>query len=113
MFVRKNALQILIPKYGLEGTLYLENENSTVKFAYDEENQTQTCGEITFYSFDPVTVRLSLNSTNIQHEKGIKGIKGFSLEVEKMEVEADGDTEDKSAKKRKMEKKDKSKKQKK
>jgi exosome complex exonuclease DIS3/RRP44 len=49
LLVRKNALQILIPKYGLEGTLYLEYENSTVKFVYDEENQNQTCGEIIFH----------------------------------------------------------------
>jgi exosome complex exonuclease DIS3/RRP44 len=59
LFIRKNATQILIPKYGLEGTLSSGSEKSV------EENQTQICGEIN--SFDPVIVRLSLNSTNIQH----------------------------------------------
>jgi exosome complex exonuclease DIS3/RRP44 len=35
LFVRKNALQILIPKYGLEGTLFLKDSAS--KFVYKEE----------------------------------------------------------------------------
>ena len=35
LFVRKNALQVLIPKYGLEATLYLDSK--TVNFEYDEQ----------------------------------------------------------------------------
>jgi exosome complex exonuclease DIS3/RRP44 len=40
LYVRKNALLILIPKYGLEGTVYVapkENETLAVTFVYDEE----------------------------------------------------------------------------
>lgn len=37
LYVRKNALQILIPKYGLESTLYVEKKNSDVKFEFSEE----------------------------------------------------------------------------
>lgn len=43
LFVRKNALQILIPKYGLEGTIYLSasqqepQDKQQVKFIYNEE----------------------------------------------------------------------------
>jgi hypothetical protein len=40
LYVRKNALQILIPKYGLEGTLYLsphKGEKPSVTFVYNEE----------------------------------------------------------------------------
>lgn len=42
LFVRKNALQILIPKYGLEGTIYLSGKKEDVKkseieFIYNEE----------------------------------------------------------------------------
>lgn len=114
LFVRKNALQVLVPKYGLEGTLYLQNDSSTITFTYDEDNQTQTYGDVVFHSFDPVVVRLSLNSTNIQHEKLVfqlikPSIKGFSFEKEeKMEVECVQQTsevvESKRAKKRKKEK---------
>jgi exosome complex exonuclease DIS3/RRP44 len=37
LFVRKNALQVLVPKYGLEGTIYLSGKGQTVKFVYNEE----------------------------------------------------------------------------
>jgi len=38
MFVRKNALQVLIPKYGLEGTVYLsKRKESQGLFKFDEE----------------------------------------------------------------------------
>jgi exosome complex exonuclease DIS3/RRP44 len=40
LYVRKNALQILIPKYGLEGTLYVsppKGEKLNVTFVYNEE----------------------------------------------------------------------------
>ncbi|XP_020278161.1 exosome complex exonuclease RRP44 [Pseudomyrmex gracilis] len=68
LFVRKNALQILIPKYGLEGTLYL-NPTSSITFTYNSEDQSQTCGDIVFRAFDPIIVQLSLDRSNVQHEK--------------------------------------------
>lgn len=40
LYVRKNALQILIPKYGLEGTIYLTPPNdkkAEVTFTFNEE----------------------------------------------------------------------------
>lgn len=41
MCVRKNALQILIPKFGLEGTIYVsggtKDKQMAVKFEYNEE----------------------------------------------------------------------------
>uniref|UniRef100_A0A0C9QLM3 Protein DIS3 homolog n=1 Tax=Fopius arisanus TaxID=64838 RepID=A0A0C9QLM3_9HYME len=86
LFVRKNALQILIPKYGLEGVLYLnkKGEVSTVNFVYNQEEHTQTCGDVVFRSFDPVEVQLSLDRSNVQHEKLVfklvkPEIPGFSV----------------------------------
>lgn len=48
LFVRKNALQILVPKYGLEGTIYLSGKNlETVKFVYNEEvNQSSLITDV-------------------------------------------------------------------
>nr|CAD7257123.1 unnamed protein product [Timema shepardi] len=72
LYVRKNALQILIPKYGFEGTLYVsprKGEKLQVKFIYNEENQSQRCGDVVFHTFDPVTVQLSLDRSNLQHER--------------------------------------------
>ncbi|EDV34004.1 uncharacterized protein Dana_GF20740 [Drosophila ananassae] len=95
LFVRKNALQVLIPKYGLEGTLYLKSDKdgkdglertkAQIIFTFNEEDHTQRCGNFVFHSFDPVTVRLSLDSSNVQHEKLVfrlvkPYIKGFSVE---------------------------------
>lgn len=40
LYVKKNALQILIPKYGLEGTLYLsppKGVEQEVTFVFNDE----------------------------------------------------------------------------
>lgn len=84
LYVRKNALQILIPKYGLECTLYLVKKGDTSIFVYDEESQTQRVGDVVFHTFDPVIVRLKLDSSNVQHEKFVLQlvkpfIPGFSV----------------------------------
>lgn len=76
LFVRKNALQILIPKYGLEGTVYLDDEKA---FVYDEEESTVTFGDVVLHVFDPVTVKISIDSSNIQHQK-------LSLKLVKPEI---------------------------
>lgn len=57
----------------------------------NSQNQTQQCGSVVFHSFDPVTVRLSLDSTNIQHEKLTfqliePFIEGFSWKTPSTEV---------------------------
>ena len=40
--MRKNALQILIPKYGLEGTIFMSEKGGKSVFIYDEKvNQCQ------------------------------------------------------------------------
>ena len=43
LFVRKNALQVLIPKYGLEGTLFLNaaEKGASSLFTYNEEVRAQ------------------------------------------------------------------------
>ncbi|XP_018576622.1 exosome complex exonuclease RRP44 [Anoplophora glabripennis] len=81
LYVRKNALQILIPKYGLECTLFLAPKGETSNiFCYNEEDQTQEAGSIALHAFDPIKVRLSLDSNNIQHEK-------FALQLVKPYIE--------------------------
>lgn len=98
LFVRKNALQVLIPKYGLEGTIYLserkDDPSVAIKFIYNEEDQTQRFENIIFHSFDPVTVRMGLDSSNVQHEKLVfklvkPYIEGFSVNIND-DVDKDG-----------------------
>ncbi|CAD7093571.1 unnamed protein product [Hermetia illucens] len=107
LFVRKNALQILVPKFGLEGTIYLNipKDNSRHKpgapvFVFNKDEHTQQCGNIIFHSFDPVVVRLSLDSTNVQREKLVfelvkPYIEGFS--VEPMELSVDDNDDQKAS----------------
>ncbi|XP_055606285.1 exosome complex exonuclease RRP44-like [Uranotaenia lowii] len=88
LFVKKNAFQVIVPKYGLEGTIYVsgrgEKARSGPTFTYNEETQTQSCDNVEFHAFDPVMVRLSLDSTNVQHQKLVfelvtPYIEGFSV----------------------------------
>ena len=58
LFIKQNAIQILIPKYGLEGTLYLRS-SSDVEFQYDSSVPSQTVKDqgISLTLFKNVTVR--------------------------------------------------------
>ena len=70
LFIRQNALQILIPKYGLEGTLFLRSKDSSdCEWSFDEEEPSQTCGEVKITLFMKVKVQVFLDSSDIQHEK--------------------------------------------
>ncbi|CAG4919042.1 unnamed protein product [Colias eurytheme] len=109
--VKRNALQVLIPKYGLEGPLYLPSD----KFVYNEEEHVQICNGVVLRTFDEIVVRLSLDSSNLQHRKLVfqlvkPSIPGFSYVedkdmdvqiIDKTEVIEIVDTTDKQTKKRK------------
>ncbi len=88
LFVRKNALQVLIPKFGLEGILYLKDESfvyneqvsnththtHTHKNAYFNKKKkfkepSQTMGDIKLKLFQRIIVQISIDSKNIQHQK--------------------------------------------
>ncbi|XP_075227748.1 exosome complex exonuclease RRP44-like protein Dis3 [Lycorma delicatula] len=112
LYVRKNALQVLVPKYGLEGVLYLKPPAGSAKkqhpeFIYNDENQTQRCGDIIFHAFDPVIVQLSLDTSNVQHEKLVfkmvsPVIPGFSVspqqdQGQEQEQQEDGEQQNTSA----------------
>merc|ERR1719412_1007291 len=55
LFIRQNALQILIPKYGLEGTLFLRAGEGGKDWVYDEEEPSQTCDGVKVTLFMKVT----------------------------------------------------------
>ncbi|XP_020776908.2 exosome complex exonuclease RRP44 [Boleophthalmus pectinirostris] len=70
LFVRKNAIIVLIPKFGLEGTVFFENKDKTgPSLVYDEEGPSLTVLQHTFHIFDKVKVTISLDASNIQHQK--------------------------------------------
>ncbi|XP_053402817.1 exosome complex exonuclease RRP44-like [Mercenaria mercenaria] len=71
LFVRKNAVQVLIPKYGLEATLYLNTDGRKKgpTFVFSEEENTQCCGPVTLHVFDRVLIQISIDRSNVQHLK--------------------------------------------
>ncbi|KAK7901150.1 hypothetical protein WMY93_017919 [Mugilogobius chulae] len=70
LFVRKNAIIVLIPKFGLEGTVFFESKGKTSpNLVFDEEGPTLTVLQHTFHIFDKVKVTISLDASNIQHQK--------------------------------------------
>ncbi|XP_053471179.1 exosome complex exonuclease RRP44 isoform X1 [Ictalurus furcatus] len=71
LFVRKNAIMILIPKFGLEGTVFFENKDRPgPRLSFDSEGPSLTVeDQHTFHIFDKVKVTISLDASNIQHQK--------------------------------------------
>ncbi|XP_036979240.1 exosome complex exonuclease RRP44 [Acanthopagrus latus] len=70
LFVRKNAIIVLIPKFGLEGTVFFDTKDkATPKLVFDEEVPSLKVEEHTFCIFDKVKVTISLDASNIQHQK--------------------------------------------
>ncbi|XP_064482242.1 exosome complex exonuclease RRP44-like [Ornithodoros turicata] len=72
LFVRENALQVLLPKYGLESTLFLTSKSpaeNNVTWTYDAQKGTQACGGVVLAQFDRITVQVSVDSSNVQHQR--------------------------------------------
>ncbi|GAA6067243.1 exosome complex exonuclease RRP44, partial [Tachysurus ichikawai] len=71
LFVRKNAIIILIPKFGLEGTVFFENKDKPgPRLSFDSEGPTLTVeDQHTFHIFDKVKVTVRLDASNLQHQK--------------------------------------------
>lgn len=70
LFVHHNALQILIPKYGLEGMLFFdEKPGFKLSIVPNDEKPSLEVQGITFHLFDPVKVRVQVEKSSIQQSK--------------------------------------------
>ncbi|XP_008427489.1 exosome complex exonuclease RRP44 [Poecilia reticulata] len=70
LFVRKNAIIVLIPKFGLEGTVFFDaKDKASPNLVFNEEGPTLKVERHTFHIFDQVKVTISLDDSNIQHQK--------------------------------------------
>ncbi|EHB18154.1 Exosome complex exonuclease RRP44 [Heterocephalus glaber] len=70
LFVRKNAIVVLIPKYGLEGTVFFEEKDKPKpQLVYDDETLSLKIEGTVFHVFDKVKVKIMLDSSNLQHQK--------------------------------------------
>uniref|UniRef100_A0A673K774 PIN domain-containing protein n=1 Tax=Sinocyclocheilus rhinocerous TaxID=307959 RepID=A0A673K774_9TELE len=94
LFVRKNAIIILIPKFGLEGAVFFDNKDKpSPHLSFDSEGPTLKVEEHTFRMFDEVKVTISLDASNIQHQRIRMAliepvIPGVSVPVPESEPEA-------------------------
>ena len=73
LFVHHNALQVLIPKYGLEGMLFFDEKSretgsKLVVVPNDEKPSLEVQG-VTFYLFDRVKVKVQVEKSSIQQSK--------------------------------------------
>uniref|UniRef100_A0A1A7Y0C5 Exosome complex exonuclease RRP44 n=1 Tax=Iconisemion striatum TaxID=60296 RepID=A0A1A7Y0C5_9TELE len=70
LFVRKNAIIVLIPKFGLEGTVFFDTKDKvSPSLVFDDEGPTLKVEQHTFHIFDRVKVTIRLDDSNIQHQK--------------------------------------------
>uniref|UniRef100_A0A671T296 Exosome complex exonuclease RRP44 n=1 Tax=Sinocyclocheilus anshuiensis TaxID=1608454 RepID=A0A671T296_9TELE len=94
LFVKKNAIIILIPKFGLEGAVFFDNKDKpSPHLSFDSEGPTLKVEEHTFRMFDKVKVTISLDASNIQHQRIRMAliepvIPGVSVPVPESEPEA-------------------------
>uniref|UniRef100_A0A8C1GWW8 Exosome complex exonuclease RRP44 n=1 Tax=Cyprinus carpio TaxID=7962 RepID=A0A8C1GWW8_CYPCA len=94
LFVRKNAIIILIPKFGIKGTVFFDNKDKpSPHLIFDSEGPTLKVEEHMFRMFDKVKVTISLDASNIQHQRIRMAliepvIPGVSVPVPESEPEA-------------------------
>jgi exosome complex exonuclease DIS3/RRP44 len=77
LFVKKNAIQVLIPKFGLESTIFfddvkiLNGDGGTrrLNVLFSETDPSLTVEGVTFCLFDKLQVGISVERSNIQHSK--------------------------------------------
>ena len=73
LFVRHNALHLLIPKYGLECTLFFDNkvtaEGRKLEMVSDDSEPSLSVEGVKFRLFDRVVVRVAVEKSSIQKSK--------------------------------------------
>ena len=77
LFVRKNALQVLVPKYGLENPLFFDQAEEAGSLAtqhkpamvFDESEPSLSVEGTKFRLFDRVIVKICIEQSNIQQSR--------------------------------------------
>jgi len=70
LFVKKNALQVLVPKFGLESTMFFDSDHSDddkrINIVADIEEPSLTVEGVKFNLFDKLKVAMYVEKSNIQ-----------------------------------------------
>ena len=93
LFVKRNALQIIVPTYGIETSIFFDREDNLL-VVYDETKPSLTVDDVMFQLFEKVVVRIEVEKHNLQHSH-LKlilvnpVIPGLSTTVDNGEVEVE------------------------
>lgn len=77
LFVKKNAIQVLIPKFGLENTMFFDDAHlggtdggsRKLSVVFDDSVPSLTVEGVKFCLFDKLQVGISVERSNIQHSR--------------------------------------------
>ena len=108
LFVKRNALQVLVPTYGIESSLFFDNSEDNgkqLKVVYDESKPSLCVDDVTFHLFEKLVVRIeverhSLQNTKLKLKLVEPVIPGVSEHAIKNNHEAEKKSEDEPPKKR-------------
>ncbi|XP_065830187.1 exosome complex exonuclease RRP44-like isoform X2 [Oscarella lobularis] len=67
--VQRNAISILIPRYGLETSLFLRDDEKKSVFTFNEQVPSQTAGSVRLTVFGKVKVRLQVEKRELRPDK--------------------------------------------
>ena len=71
LFIRRNALQVIIPTYGIESSIFFDTEKGKKEPAlrYDELAPSLTVEGVTFHLFDKVRVSIVVEKKDLQQSR--------------------------------------------
>ena len=67
--VRENGVVVLVPRYGIEGIVYVCESGAKNPFVFDEAGETLRSPSCTLRTFDKVRVRISVDATKAHRPK--------------------------------------------
>jgi len=67
--VRDNGIVVLVPRYGIEGIVYVCEAGEVSAFAFDEKRETLSAPGCTLRTFDRVRVRIAIDSSKPHRPK--------------------------------------------
>jgi len=62
--VKANAFICIVPRYGIEGIVYVADKRGNTPFVFDEDQQSLAMGNVCLRMFDKITVQISVDMTN-------------------------------------------------
>lgn len=69
MFVRRNALQVLVPTYGIESSLFFDQDDKELSTVYDEATPSLNVEGVMFKVFDKLMVQITVEKKDLQQSR--------------------------------------------